>query len=132
MSDGKPYNFKCLTVRVKKPAGITLKETLMAAYLSWGYVFPVWMPSTTQTNEIWSKNTGLRQNNNIEVAAHAVTSISFTNPKTFFTKKKWFGFAPYGGAKHAISETWIVEVFWPETLNVKTIFLPSPSSESKT
>ena len=68
----------------------------MAAYLSWGYVFPVWMPSTTQTNEIWSKNTGLRQNNNIEVAAHAVTSISFTNPKTFFTKKKWFGFAPYG------------------------------------
>lgn len=70
----------------------------MAAYLSWGYVFPVWMPSTTQTNEIWSKNTGLRQNNNIEVSAHAVTSISFTNPKTFFTKKKWFGFAPYDGA----------------------------------
>ena len=48
------------------------------------------------------------------------------------TKKDLHFCKSLSGAKHAISETWIVEVFWPETLNVKTIFLPSPSSESKT
>lgn len=34
-----------------------------------------------------------------------MTSISFTNPKTFFTKKKWFGFAPYGRAIKLLGET---------------------------
>ena len=61
---------------------------------------------------------------------HQPTSFSIkTNPKQCFTKNKEFGFAPFGGAEHAISEHEIVAVFCPETLNVSTILLPlSPSS----
>ena len=51
--DGTPYNFKALYVRVKKPDGITLGSTSMIAYLERLWSFPIWMPETNKTSEMW-------------------------------------------------------------------------------
>lgn len=52
--DGTPYNFTHLCVRAKKPAGITIGEVSLTAYLADGRSFPIYMTNCMREEENWS------------------------------------------------------------------------------